>query len=90
MKSCSGSGGCNLLTCQTRRALAKKASLVYLSAFAPLSAQAELKALLASKTKVIKETELRKSSLEQLEKQLDEFIAVGTRLLVFACVVQVC
>ncbi|KAK9896454.1 hypothetical protein P389DRAFT_153169 [Cystobasidium minutum MCA 4210] len=38
-------------------------------------AQAELKALLASKTKVIKETEIRKSSLEQLEKQLDEFIA---------------
>lgn len=41
------------------------------------SAQAELKALLANKTKVIKETELRKSSLEQLEKQLDEFIAVS-------------
>lgn len=40
-------------------------------------AQAELRALLASKTKVIKETELRKSSLEQLEKQLDEFIAVS-------------
>jgi len=40
-----------------------------------LSAQAELKTLLASKTKVIKETEIRKASLEQLEKQLDDFVA---------------
>ncbi|KAL7004392.1 hypothetical protein EMMF5_006083 [Cystobasidiomycetes sp. EMM_F5] len=38
-------------------------------------AQAELKALLASKTKVIRETEARKASLEQLEKQLDDFVA---------------
>ena len=38
-------------------------------------AQARLKQLLASKTKVIKETEIRKASLEQLEKQLDEFVA---------------
>jgi len=38
-------------------------------------AQAELKTLLASKTKVIKDTEARKQSLEQLEKQLDDFVA---------------
>ena len=38
----------------------------------------ELKALLASKTKVIRETEVRKASLEQLEKQLEEFVAVRT------------
>jgi hypothetical protein len=44
----------------------------------PSSAQAELKTLLVNKTKVIKETEQRKSSLEQLEKQLDEFIAVSS------------
>lgn len=40
-------------------------------------AQAELKTLLASKTKVIKDTEARKQSLEQLEKQLDDFVTVS-------------